>query len=311
MRLGFIIPTYPDEKRVAILPKDLKKIKDEVVLEHGFGKNLDIEDSAYSGCEFLSREEIFKTCDSIFSLKLIQEEDYQYLRKGQMILGWIHPIGSGRDFLESVGWEKKLKIVDLDNISPTCFYGNKTVPIDFLRRDFFQKNSMNAGIASSMHALISMGFLPNSNTRVAILSSGNVAQGAFSFFAKFNSEITMYYRKTMNEFKEKIGSFDIIVNGIEIDKAANPILTYDDLSKVKKGALIIDSAADAGNAIEGTRFTSMDEPIYIKNDVYFYVINNAPSILYRQSSKDISEALTSSVLNRKIEDYAKIFETLE
>nr|AAB22793.1 N5-(carboxyethyl)-ornithine synthase {NADP(H)-binding fold} {EC 1.5.1.24} [Lactococcus lactis, Peptide Partial, 39 aa] [Lactococcus lactis] len=38
--------------------------------------------------------------------------------------------------------------------------------------------------------------------KIAILGSGNVAQGAFSSISKYSSNIRMYYRKTMSIFKE-------------------------------------------------------------------------------------------------------------
>ena len=37
MRLGFVIPTYPGEKRVALLPEDIDNFENELLLEHGFG----------------------------------------------------------------------------------------------------------------------------------------------------------------------------------------------------------------------------------------------------------------------------------
>ena len=78
MRLGFIIPTYPGEKRVALLPQHIDNFENELIVEYGFGGTLDIEDREYAkkGCLLASRAEIFNTCDAIFCLKLIQKEDY-------------------------------------------------------------------------------------------------------------------------------------------------------------------------------------------------------------------------------------------
>ena len=49
-------------------------------------------------------------------MKLIQPDDYEMLRNKQMVVGWIHPDGSGKTFMEKVANPKSLVIVDLDNI---------------------------------------------------------------------------------------------------------------------------------------------------------------------------------------------------
>ncbi len=62
------------------------------------------------------------------------------------------------------------------------------------------------------------------------------------------------------------------------------------LDSLKLGAWIIDAAADAGRAIEGTKYTSIDNPIYTDEQGHtFYVVNNSPSLLYRESSEAVSE----------------------
>ena len=72
MKIGFIIPTYPDEKRIALLPDDIDGFENEIIMEKGFGKNMNIDDSEYiaKGCKMSTRENIFATCDNIFCLKL-------------------------------------------------------------------------------------------------------------------------------------------------------------------------------------------------------------------------------------------------
>jgi Alanine dehydrogenase len=55
----------------------------------------------------------------------------------------------------------------------------------------------------------------------------------------------MYYRKTMSIFKENYTMYDIIINGIEIGKGDDPILSFSEQKSLKKGTFIIDVAADA------------------------------------------------------------------
>ncbi len=93
MKLGFLIPNHPNEKRVALLPEHVKGFNNELVIETGFGETLGISDAEYVkvGCTIASREEIFKTCEGIFSLKVLKPQDYKHIREGQIIVGWTHP----------------------------------------------------------------------------------------------------------------------------------------------------------------------------------------------------------------------------
>lgn len=308
MKLGFIIPNFPNEKRVALLPNDITDFPDELIIEKGFGSNLDIDDEEYlkKGCQIEDRETIFQQCDAIFSLKLMQASDYKYLRKGQIVIGWVHPYDSGKDFFEKICNPKEVKIVDLDNITPRIFYKDIVKNIDFIKRNFIIKNSYLAGYSATLHAITQHGLMISKDTKIAILSAGNVAQGAYSITAKFCGDTRMFYRKTMNEFKEELETFDIVINGIEIDKSDPHIISLKEQKRMKKGCLIIDAAADAGNSIEGTHYTSISNPIYKENGLYYYVVNNAPSVMYREASIEISKSFSQNVYSRGIQAFLNL-----
>lgn len=300
MKLGFIIPHHTNEKRVGLLPEHINNFKNEIFIENGFGETLGISNDEYvsRNCTILSRKEIFSHCDTVFSLKLIKEEDYKYIRPGQIILGWTHPNGSGKDFMKDQAIPKSLIVVDLDNIYPSVYYKGEVIPIPWIKPNFVMKNSFIAGYSSTLHGIMSYGSIPNSDTKIAILGSGNVSQGAFQAASKFSPDIIMFYRKTMAQFKEQLQNFDIIINGIEMDDSDVHILTIKDQKKLKKGCLVIDAAADVGKTIEGNKNTTFTDPLYSEKGVYYYGVNNSPSIFYRESSKYISEAFSENVYSK-------------
>lgn len=311
MKLGFIKPTYCGEKRVALLPEHItSEFENELIIEKGFGSNLGISDDEYEkkGCRILDRKSIFTECDALFCLKLIQPGDYDFLREGQMVIGWTHPTGSGTEFYNNVAVKKRLRIIDLDNIYPTANIGNNHKPIPFLEKNFIWKNSFYAGIASVQHALLTFGLFPDSNTKVAVLANGSVSQGAYFYMSKYNVDLRMFYRKTMDEFYASIHDYDVIINGIEVDGTVKHIITKDVLKRVKKGCLLIDAAADAGNAIEGTHYTTIVDPMYEENGLFFYEVNNAPSLLYRKTSYEISKAFSEWVYKKDVVRFWNLFE---
>ncbi|MBU5242081.1 N(5)-(carboxyethyl)ornithine synthase, partial [Lactococcus lactis] len=87
------------------------------------------------------------------------------------------------------------------------------------------------------------------------------------------------------------------INGIEIGKDDDPILSLSEQKSLKKGTLIIDVAADAGNTIDRTHFTSMDDPIYENDGKYYYVVPNTPSLIYRNVSQDLSKLLSENIFS--------------
>ncbi len=298
-RLGFVRPDFPNERRVALLPRDIDPaIAPQLLIEYGFGDAVDAPDAAYArvGCSLASRDDVFSTCDAVFSLKLIQPADYPRLRPGQAIVGWTHPYGSGASFFRDVAQPLGLRVFDLDNITPRLFVRDAVSPISWLPRNFIWRNSYLAGKAAVFHALLSAGILPDGGHHAAVLSTGNVAQGALAALTNLGCAPRAFYRKTMQEFYEQLEEFDIIVNGIEVDTPGVHVLTSDQLRRLKPGCLIIDAAADAGNAIEGSYYTTFDDPIGSIDGARFYCVNNAPSIVHRTASQYISEIVSRRIL---------------
>ncbi|MDE1549626.1 N(5)-(carboxyethyl)ornithine synthase [Jeotgalibaca caeni] len=305
MKIGFVISNYPGEKRVPLLPEDIKNFENEVVIEKGLGAEMGIDDRSYivRGCTVLSRKEVFATCDTIVSLKLLQPEDYDYIREGQMIIGWTHPTETGKPFMEAQGIPKKLIIVDLDNITPAIYYQDRSIEIPWIPRNFVYENSMNAGFSATLHGLISIGIIPDSRHKVAVLGSGNVSQGAMNAISKFTSNVRMFYRKTLNEFLENIHDYDIIINGIQIQRGTPHVINLERQQHMKRGAIVIDAAADGDGAIQGIEYTPIEEPFVKKNGKYFYCVNNAPTMFYRTASRDISHSFSKWVYRHDVKKF--------
>lgn len=307
MIIGLIKANFPGERRVPLLPGDINNFNNELLVESGFGEFLDITDQEYidKGCKILPRAEIFEQAEAIFSLKLIQPSDYSNIKKGQMIIGWTHPYGSGKTFMKEQALPKDLVVVDLDSNSPSIYYKNEVVESG-IPKGLLYRNSFYAGFSGVLDALLHYGLIPNEKTKIAILGSGNVAQGAFSSISKFSTNVRMYYRKTMPIFKKHYSDYDIIINGIEIAKDDDPILTLSEQKQLKDGTLIIDVAADAGNSIEGTHFTTMAEPMYKEDGKYYYVLPNTPSLTYRNVSKILSKVLSEHLFTEDSSRFNKI-----
>jgi N5-(carboxyethyl)ornithine synthase len=303
--IGFVTPNYPGEQRVALLPDDLERyrknmIYDELYVEEGFGKSLGIADANYRavGCHLLGREQIFQI-DTIFSLKLIQPMDFPLLRNGHRIMGWMHPLGSGKSFCSTTAREIGVTIFDIDSVYPRIYRPDGTrSDVRGLPKHFLWKNSYVAGIAATKLALSSTSFTYSQSTKVAILGSGSVSQGAFFYISSLGMQPRMFYRKTLDIFKEQIGKFDLIINGIEMDLDEGHVISRQLLQKTKTRLLLVDAAADAGRAIEGTDYQTLDKPIAFLEERAYCLVNNAPSLMSSEASLAISSAVSQHLLSK-------------
>lgn len=277
----------------------------QFTLNKGFGAALAISDEAYqkAGCTILTRSEIFASCESIFSLKIIQPSDYELIRQNQLIIGWTHPLGSGKEFMKTQALPKNLYVLDLDNQKPTLYHQGKAYPTKLIPTNFIYQNSFYAGYAGVLHALLNFGLLPDSNVEIAVLGSGNTAQGAFHAVSKLSSSVRLFYRKTLPQFKQQLGNYGIVINGIEVGDSGTPILSLAEQVQLKKGTLIIDIAADAGNAIKGNHLTRVDDPIYEKDGLYYYTVPNTPALAYRNISKILSKQFSEYVFKKDLSSF--------
>jgi len=50
----------------------------------------------------------------------------------------------------------------------------------------------------------------------------------------------------------------------------------------------------------------MNELLYKENDVYFYTVNNSPSIFFRNASENISKVFTKYLYKPEIKKYYKL-----
>jgi len=301
MRIAFIRPDYPNEDRVAILPEEVAALRAsgiDVVIELGFGTSLGLSDRDYAtaGASLATREVCYSN-QAIFNLKLTQPSDFPFLRPDHVIIGWTHPYGSGSHFYQNIAGPLGLTLVDVDSVNPRIFRGLESPePINCFPAHMFWKNSFNAGVASVRLGIRHLNMDPDRDHSVCVLGSGSVAQGAFHELSKSGFVPRMFYRKTLPIFESLIGSFDVIVNGIEVDAPGLSIIDRDLLRRSREDVRIVEAAADAGNAVWGTEYQALSSPVGLVEGRRYVLVNNAPTIIAREASSDISRVVGGQII---------------
>ena len=97
MKVGVAKETAPGERRVALVPEVLGKLKTaglEILVERGAGAGSSITDAAYqeAGATIVSTDDLYKSADAILRVAKPSDGEVKKLRKGQTLLGLLSPL---------------------------------------------------------------------------------------------------------------------------------------------------------------------------------------------------------------------------
>lgn len=285
LNIGFIKSDKENEKRIALLPKDLEKIinKENIYFEKGYGTDLGINDNEYKkyGCKICEKD--FLLSDKIQILCDPKIGDANYLKnvsKGKIIFGWIHAV-QNRDITDKLIGKEITAYAWEDMFEDG--------------RHVFWKNNEIAGEAATMHALLCYGSLPF-DLNVAIIGNGNTSRGAFRVFTQLGARVDIYTRKMEKLFRKELNNYDIIVNTVLWDTSRQDHIIYkSDLTNMKPNSLIIDISCDREGAIETSVPTTLDNPTYFVSGIMHYVVDHTPTLLYKTVSNEISKEVSKYV----------------
>lgn len=277
--IGLPISHKENEKRRALIPEDIKNIKNKeyIFVEKGYGKILGYDDEAYkkAGVNVCSREEILKK-DIICDPKI---GDAEYIKnlKGQTLFGWVHAI-QNREVTDLM-IENKLTAYAWEDM-----YNSG--------RHSFWKNNEIAGEAAIFHAYMCHGIFPM-GTKAAVIGRGNTARGAIKTLNYMGAKVVTYNRRTEHLFRKELPRYDVIVNAILWDTSRKDHIIYrEDLKRMKPNALIVDVSCDYKGAIETSVPTSIENPIYTVDGITHYVVDHTPSLFWKTTSDSLSKIFT-------------------
>lgn len=274
--IGLVISHKENENRRALIPSDIKLIKNKqnIFIEESYGKVLGYSDEDYlaEGIGGVClRNEILKK-DVICDPKI---GDAEYLPElhNQVIFGWVHAV-QNKDITD--------KIID-NKLTAYCWEDMYE-----MGRHSFWRNNEIAGEAAIMHAYLLHGVFPY-HTKVAVLGRGNAARGAQKTLNYLGAQVVTYDRRTEELFREELGEFDVVVNAILWDtKRKDHIIYKSDLKRMKTGAMIIDISCDRNGGVETSIPTTIENPDYMVDGIRHYVVDHTPSLFYKSTSACIS-----------------------
>lgn len=299
-----------DEYRVAMLPVgvfELTRRGHRVVVETGAGAGSGIPDEAYSenGAEIApDAASVFGQADLIVKVKEPQPAEWPLMRDGQVVFTYFHFAASEeltRGVLATgataVAYETlRGRKGDLPLLTPMSeVAGRMSIQegAKYLERPQEGRGILLGGVPGVMPA------------RIAILGGGVVGKNAAQIAAGFQADVAIldinvdrlrYLEDIMpanvntlfsdrHTIQEQLQLADLVVGAVLIEGARAPqLITKDDLSIMKPGAVLIDVCIDQGGCTETSRPTTHSEPTYIVDGIVHYCVANMPGAVGRTST---------------------------
>ena len=99
----------------------------------------------------------------------------------------------------------------------------------------------------------------------------------------FGNRITTLYSNAAS-VEETVLAADLVIGGVLIPGAAAPkLVTREMISRMRKGAVVVDVAIDQGGCFETSHATTHAEPTYVVDGVVHYCVANMPGAVARTS----------------------------
>lgn len=311
------------ESRVGITPAGVKSLTDaghKVLVEKDAGKLSSFPDDEYQavGAEIVgAASDVWRLADMIVKVKEPVPQEYFHFREGLVLFTYLHlaPLKELTDALLN----KKVTGIAYETVKDKA----GTLPLLTPMSEVAGRLSVQVGAAYLEKEHGGRGLLlggvpgvPPGN--VCIIGGGivgtNAAKIALGMGAKvtlvdlnlnrlrelddiFSGRLHTLYSNSYN-VERAVCEADLVIGGVLIPGAAAPkIVTRAMVSKMKKGAVIVDVAIDQGGCIETARPTTHSDPSYLVDGVVHYCVTNMPAAVPNTSTLALTNATFPYVMH--------------
>ncbi|MCI3920217.1 alanine dehydrogenase [Paenibacillus sp. TRM 82003] len=312
------------EYRVALTPAGagmLRAAGHTVVVESGAGVGSGFEDGDYAleGARIEPEAaNVWSQAELIMKVKEPLPEEYEQFREKQILFTYLHLAAAGG--LGDALIEKKVTAVAYETIQASNgslplltpmseVAGRMSVQIGarFLEADHGGRGILLGGVPGVPPAeviVIGGGIVGLNAARMALGLGANVVIIERSgdrmryIDEMFGGRISTLMSNPYN-IASAVQKADLLIGAVLIPGARAPkLVTEEMVSRMKKGAVIVDVAVDQGGTIETIdRVTTHSDPTYVKHGVIHYAVANMPGAVPRTSTL----ALTNVTIHYALE----------
>ena len=311
-----------NEYRVGITVAGVNSLKDaghQVLVQKGAGEGSGISDQAYqaAGAELVAdAEEIYARSDLIIKIKEPLPEEYDYLKKEQIIFTYLHL--AANEELVNVLLNKGVTAIAYETVQ----LKDGSLPLLIPMSEVAGRLSIQAGAyfleKPQGGSGVLLGGVPGVKpAKVVVLGGGNVGINAARMAVGLGAEVTIldisaprlrYLDEIFNSrvktlisnkynIAEELSDADLVIGAVLIPGARTPALITEEMVKnMKEGSVIVDVAIDQGGCVENARPTTYDKPIYVRHGVIHYSVSNMPGAVARTSTFALTNATLPYIL---------------
>lgn len=310
------------ESRVGVTPAGAKALTEaghKVLVEHNAGALSSFPDEDYQavGAEIVgAAADVWGNAEMVVKVKEPVEQEYWYFRDGLTLFTYLH-LAPLKELTDKLLAKKVLGIAyetvrdrsgALPLLTPMSeVAGRLSVQIGaaYLEKEHGGRGVLLGGVPG----------VPPGN--VCVIGGGivgtNAAKMALGLGAKvtlvdlnlnrlrelddiFNGRVFTLASNSYN-IERAAAEADLLIGGVLIPGAAAPkIVTRSMVSKMKKGAVIVDVAIDQGGCIETAKPTTHSNPSYEVDGVVHYCVTNMPAAVPNTSTLALTNATFPYVL---------------
>ena len=310
------------ESRVGLTPASVKELVlrgHQVLVQKNAGAAIGLTDAMYegSGASIIdTAAEIFARAEMIVKVKEPQPEECAMLREGQILYTYLHLAPDPEQTRALV----KSGAVCL--AYETITGPNGGLPLLAPMSEVAGRMSIQAGAAHLEKSKGGMGLLLGgvpgvAPGHVAIIGAGVVGTNALQIAVGMGARVTVLDKSvdrlrqldlvfgnrvsTMysnaHTIEEVVLDADLVIGGVLVPGAAAPkLVTKDMISRMKKGAVVVDVAIDQGGCFETSHATTHEQPTFIVDGVVHYCVANMPGAVARTSTFALNNATISHAL---------------
>ncbi len=310
-----------NEYRVALTPAgviELKKCNHTIVIETtaGEGSGYSDEDYKAAGAELAANPKtVFDKAELILKVKEPLEEEYQLIRKDQIVFTYFHFASSEqltKAMLESKAICIAYETVEKDGILPLLVPMSEVAGRMAVQQGakYLEKHYQGRGVL--------LGGVPGVKpASVVVLGGGIVGAQAATMAAGLGARVTLMdinlsrlrhlaeimpanvttIMSNAYNILEAIREADLVIGAVLIPGGKAPILVSRKMLKdMKKGSVLIDVAVDQGGCIETCTPTTHDNPTYVIDGIVHYCVANMPGAVPYTSTIALTNATLPYIL---------------
>ena len=304
------------ESRVALTPAGAKSLTEhghKVLIETHAGEESAFSDDEYqaAGAEIVGEAvRVWDHAEMIVKVKEPIEKEYLFFREGLVLFTYLHlaplPVLTEKLLSSKVIGIAYETVRDKAGILPLLMpmsevAGRMSVQVgaSYLEKERGGRGLLLGGVPG----------VPPAN--VCILGGGIVGTNAAKIALGMGAKVTLVdlnlnrlrelddifngrlYTLASNSYNvaKAVEEADLVIGGVLIPGATAPkIVTRKMVSRMKKGAVIVDVAIDQGGCVETARPTSHSDPAYTVDGVVHYCVTNMPGAVPNTSTLALTNA---------------------